>query len=441
MGRSLVPGCDLSISTVLSSDLEPVTEIPGESGDLDHLGVGEKDGNSSIIIGGGGGAPRRRSFNLGRRRSSSGSGSFSRVTEEAVATELVKDNSNNQSASGDRSEDEVGSEMRGLDGSDEGEARNSDEVPVRPVGIAIEVRILAPMISVLLVHDDKVSSSSAVAQGVVVRDARTDSILQSSSLGANVELGARSEQARVGGTDGSSAPALSSDEDGGDRAVEGALLLLEIHGLEVNCRGSSGDRNGVDAGEGAGSIDEKSGEGSTMAYEAERPQFTLTIVSFCVHDRHQRVGKTFSYLLSSSAPSWNEQEAMCGNDTQRVERIRTPASAVAMVAGEAVEAAVRITYAVADGRGPSKTVASLAGVWANWNPETVAALSIFAYGMYGTKDNALETAEQVASEGVFLHTNREMGVIDDGNGSSAKLYRKIEHTFFVMVYLALSIGV
>lgn len=380
MERSLVRGGDLRISMVLPAGVDPFIRVPGVG--LEDTGAGGVGDTGTGAVS----STQRRSGDFsvrrhGARRLSPGSGILGSGVETLEAVERIG----------------AGDDMDGAESDDEVGAweEDSGEVPeAMAVGLTVELRVLAPMISVLLVHDDGVSSP-----------------ILAGSPGTRGGSGATS-----GGVDGRSGghghagagevPRASSSlvEDGagegvGEGVVEGALVLVELQGLQVGCRVSSGDGYGVGVLDdtGLGGPEEA---GSLVANEPERPGLSLSIASFRVRDMHQRVGREFSYLLSSTAPPWPLPQsplepraephapAMCSLEEDG------SCQGARVTAADAGESAIRITRAIADGRGPPRTLVVLAGVWANWNPETVAALSIFAYGMYGTKAERAEPAAE-----------------------------------------------
>lgn len=396
------------IKTVLSAELEPVPEIPGE----DVL-----DDTDDVVGVGRGAPPRtpRRQSRSHRRRSSS---SASSTTHASIIEE-----------SGSGGEGTV--EERDGEGQDE---ERYEEESQPPAGLVVEVRVSAPLVCVLLVHDH-----STEHHGRDVLDA-----------GAG------------GGTGSPGAPAQRGLGAGTEGVVEGALVLAEICGLRMEYRGTIGAGGGGAGGsvrqrrsasEGminnlltAGVPDagaaqrqgldqetsrfsstpeasdhdlfperEADGMGSTCPYN-----FCLIAASFRVKDMHQRVtaDPCFSYLLSSTDPS-------------------PPSTQPSLL--PPVQDAVRVIYMPArtdsgegsggnggdgDAQLESRTDVTLGGVWANWNPETVAALSIFAYGMYGISDGGAGTDSQGDSGGLEAPGNtdgrvgNERGMNKDERSSS-----------------------
>lgn len=336
--------------------------------DFDSTGVG-----GVIGVGGGVGTPRdatprRRNGSAAgrrhrRRRSSSGSGAYAGIAEQALKGD------------GDAGEDERGRERSEGDGGElEGE---------RP-GLAVEVRISAPVISVLLVHDDRLSSSPLVFSA-------------SSLSAAFAPESAADHPGRTGITEGRTttiATIVDADTDDGKkvegstadkgnergRRMDGALVLVEIEGLGLYCRASPGRASIADGDGGGGGdcVEAAIGDGPVPT----KPQYVLTATSFHVEDMHQQAGKEFACLLSSKQPLPSPRlhtEAVAGPPPEP-----DPVPLCASDYATASEA-VRITHAIPrqGASRPSKTVVSLARVWANWNPETIAALSMFLYGMYG----------------------------------------------------------
>lgn len=213
---------------------------------------------------------------------------------------------------------------------------------------------------------------------------------------------------------------------------EGALVLLEVCGLGVEYRDTGGGdsgggdihrielgtpavgnatataaaaravyrtRGGGGGEDGGVSGDDGRGGGGGVGGGRQRPattssRFSLTAASFRVKDMFQKGGDAFSYLLSSTAPPPFSPPGRTGKRSDGGGGGCLPeenvVSGAPAAAAAPTEDALRVTRAFSekggagDDRGPtSRTTITLGGMWANWNPETVAALSIFAYGMYG----------------------------------------------------------
>lgn len=371
-------GRDRAIKTVLSSELEPVTEVPGE-------GPGEPEEGEWDGAAGGVGTPRSSRRNSGsrrhlRRRSSSGSRSFHGPIFE---------------------QGEVGGSGVGEGAKQEGLNQSEEDVVTEVEGLTLEVRVSAPVICVLLVHDNDRGSHDQVSAAVVTDDA------------APLPVATFDESNASGASD-----VLPTIKDSGDRlgacarngaggsggAVEGALVLVEIYGLGVEYRDIIGGGDGVGhTVERRVSVADREAACNIDSNPLAHSACCLTVASFRVQDMHQQAGDEFSYLLSSSPPPIVQTRQSGGGSEDGA--LPTEASADGLQMGKsAAENSVKITVEFARrgvekggvGGKPSNTVVSLAGLWANWNPETVAALSIFAYGMYG---NGMRGSEQADGGG------------------------------------------
>lgn len=372
-------GRDRAIKTVLSSELEPVTEVPGE-------GPGEPEEGEWDGAAGGVSTPRTSRRNSGsrrhrRRRSSSGSCSFHGPIFE---------------------QDEVGGDGVGKDAKQEGVNQSEEDVVTEVEGLTLEVRLSAPVICVLLVHDNDRGSHDQASAAVVTDD------------GAPLPLTTFEESNASGTSD-----ALPTIKDSGGRlgacarngaggnggAIEGALVLVEIYGLGVEYRDIIGGGDGVGhTVERRVSVADREAariiDSNQLAHSA---WCCLTVASFRVQDMHQQAGDEFSYLLSSSPPPIVQTGQSGGGTKDGALPSEAPADGLQM-GKPAAENSAKITVEFARrsaekggvGGKPSNTVVSLAGLWANWNPETVAALSIFAYGMYG---NGIRGSEQADDGG------------------------------------------
>lgn len=415
------------IKAVLASELEPVTEVPGEGPPEDSdegvggAGVG-RAGVFSLT-------PRRNSLSRGhhRRRSSSGSGCMHSPMP-------VEDSGCGEGQGVERSERVVGEAGDGGDRDEEGYL----EQPQAPAaGLVLEVRVSAPVICISLVHDDNNTSTSggnhASGNGAPERSATTSSparnIVRGGSENENRDgrppppKGGASHAAvsGVGGEGGFGLPGvrLAAPAGGASETVaEGALVLLEICGLRVDYRDAvggdghgSGGRAIADAHatkqENRNRTDEPPSKGDPRGGDADGDddspcKFCLTVSSFRVKDMHQRVtgDAGFSYLLSSQDPS--------------------SSSSLPLLLPE--EEALRITYhtladkRAGDGRSGSRTVVVLGGVWGNWNPETVGALSVFTYGMYGSSGGGGTAPEIGDGGGEGGRPNAEQGKVDKSSG-------------------------
>lgn len=362
------------IKTVLSSELEPVTEIPGEDG------LDDTDDVLGVARGGPPRTPRRQSRSH-RRRSSSGASS---TTHASILEE--------SGSGGEGTEEERGESSQGDD--------RYEEESQPPAGLVLELRVSAPLICVLLVHDHSTDRRGSDLIGAAVGDGS--------------------------GLRGASAQKVT--EDGTKAGVEGALVLAEICGLRIEYRDTIGGGDGSTIGGASVGQNSRAGGGGysdvptvrvagvcatrQQEYEQQTSGFftrqaaldhdvfpehandtirrsgtclynlCLVAASFRVKDMHQRVtaDAAFSNLLSSIDPS----------QPPTLPPLLMPA-----------KHAIRVTYKPAkaenaednggsrgdsDGRSESRTEVTLGGLWANWNPETIAALSIFAYGMYGNSD-------------------------------------------------------
>lgn len=369
------------IKTVLSSELEPVTEIPGEAG------LDDPDDVPGVGRGATPRTPRRHSRNHRRRSSSSASS----VTPASILEE-----------SG------IGVEPTGKtrDGDDEDDS-GYEEPSQLPAGLVLEVGVSAPLICVLLVHDDNADGGSDVLD-----------------------------------------PDVKGTGDGKEAAIEGALVLVEISGLRVDYKDNIGGSNGYDEGGSGESLRHGShrslmigtretnhpiaagGDEFARAASNRDPfaedvideigncstspyKLCLTAAAFRVKDMHQRVTSDagFSYLLSSTDPCRVSTSTapllLPAQDTVRI--TYTPAKVYK------VEKSDRIS-AVEDEGSESRTEVSLEGVWANWNPETVAALSIFAYGMYGNRNTPARSASQRRGGGGDPPSTAECGEVDGEHG-------------------------
>lgn len=415
-----------SIPTVLSSELEPVTEIPGEGlCDSDDDWEGGRGSPRPVRrnSGGGNGCPGGRSHR--RRRSSSGSSSH-RVC-------VVEEEVEGGGARGGREE--------GCNGEERGEDEEEDEDSYyveQPVGLAVEVRVSAPVICVLLVHDrsgdnseGSVSAAEAAAEAEGAVSPDKNAVLPAELLaGYTPDFVADGDDRVPGGTppvpagditDGKCAADIPTGNEGD--LGEGALVLVEVYGLGMEYRdiggGGGGDTDRIEldtqnmrkAASAAARATRRTrvggGGGGSQQPTTMSSRFSLTAVSFRVKDMFQQGGDPFSYLLSSTAPPSLLRPSGTGNLPGRGGACLPGATAVSEVptplAGwtPLAENALNITRAFSengagggggdggDGGGGggdglrSRTTITVGGVWANWNPETVAALSIFAYGMYG----------------------------------------------------------
>lgn len=374
---------DRGIKSLLSAELEPVTEVPGEEPG-GKLGETEWDVVAGQVTSS---TPRPSSWKrqISRRRSGSGS--------RGVPGSILEDARTGVDGRGEDGEvigDQIGVEeaVEALQeagrevGTDDG--CRDDGQPETPAGLYVELRVSAPVICVLLVHD----------KGDV--DARTHEKLPAFAS-AIEEDGVSGNDAERGHVLRSSPPMHDGkhhrpEDDTCERAemVEGALVLVEILGLEVKYQDVLGGGGG---GGGADRADHNFlGTSRDNAHGSDEPvmqrlcdaknhtpttphQFCLTARSYRVTDMYQQAGRSFSYLLSSTAPIPVLVNSS-GDDGSQVQHAQN---------------AVRFTYALAakDSGGSSavaasKAIVSLGGIWANWNPETIAALSIFAHGMYGS---------------------------------------------------------
>ncbi|CAM9181313.1 unnamed protein product, partial [Ectocarpus fasciculatus] len=416
------------IKAVLASELEPVTEVPGEGlpEDSDDSVAGAGVGRAGVFSR----TPRKNSLSSGhhRRRSSSGSGS--------IHSPIPAEDSGCGGGQGVEGAEKVVGEAG--DGGDRHEEGYLEQPQAPAAGLVLEVRVSAPLICVLLVHDDHSTSTSSGSHtsgnGSPGRSATT------SSPARPLEGGGSENKNRVGrppppkggaghaavsgsGGDGEfSLPGerLAPPSGGASETVaEGALVLLEICGLGVDYRDAVGGGDGRGSGgrgiadadaakqEEQNPADEPPSKGDPPGGDADGDddspcKFCLTASSFRVKDMHQRVtgDAGFSYLLSSQDPS--------------------SSSSLPLVLPE--EEALRITYhtipekSTGDGRSGSRAVVVLGGVWANWNPETVGALSVFTYGMYGNSGGGGTVPEIGDGGGEGGRPNAEQGKVDKGSG-------------------------
>ncbi|CAM9624951.1 unnamed protein product, partial [Sphacelaria rigidula] len=377
---------DRRLATVLSTELEPVTEIPGEtdlgfdSADLDSV----VSGNAGVR--GGCTTPRRRNSAGGsqrhrRRPSTPDSCNPYGIISQERFDEGVEGKGTHAGGAGRDAEqdDESYSEF--------------DRQTAAAVGLTVEVRICAPAISVLLVHDVGSMHSSGSGGSISAKG-------EQSGLEEHGVRDAKAEAdglADVGGSRRDDIDVKTQTEEGGHRgAAEGALALVEIHGLGVEYQRCSG---GEDLKE----------EKDTLLQSApgqpqnQTPQFVLKVVSFHVEDMYQQAGDEFSWMLSSKPPP------------SGLSAVPQPESV-----GDTDKQAVRVTHVIPDPGtvGPVKTIVSLSGVWANWNPETIAALSIFAHGLYGMRgEQRLDSGgggggrEDVTSEGARATDQHDGGFL------------------------------
>lgn len=394
---------DRVIKTVLSLDLDPVTEIPGEgpSESQEDWDVGGRPFGSENVRG-----PRKSS---GSRRSSRGrTGSGSTIMQ---SSEVEEEGGEATVAAASGGEHGVPVE--------EGEAEEGDDCCVEVAGgLEIEVRVSAPVICVLLVHDEE-AGSDCDRGGVRSRSSFARVISRGGAgfppgeTAGNGVIGSSIQQVETG-EDQLKVDTAGKEGSGEGREnglVDGALVLLEISGLRVEYRDTLGGGQagrGTGAGEvGIGQVGGLTGgveNGSSLSREGVGGpaavrldhDFCLTAASFTVKDVYQRVGNEYSYMLSSRDPlsSMSMVEKLGGGSAsgwvpEASQGVSSPS--------RTGDVAIRITRALS--RGGEKeggaavavatrsTVVALGGVWANWNPETVAALSIFAYGMYGHREN------------------------------------------------------
>ncbi|CAM9729590.1 unnamed protein product [Ectocarpus sp. 6 AP-2014] len=416
------------IKAVLASELEPVTEVPGEGPPEDSddgvggAGVG-RAGVFSLT-------PRRNSLSRGhhRRRSSSGSG--------CIHSPLPVEDSGCGGRQGVEGSERVVGEAG--DGGDRVEEGYLEQPQAPAAGLVLEVRVSAPVICVSLVHDDNSTSTSggnhASGNGAPERSATT------SSPARHIVRGGPESENRVGrppppqGGAGHAAVSGGGEEGefglpgvrlaapppggGSETVAEGALVLLEICGLGVDYRAAvggdgrgSGGRAVVDADatkqEDRNPAVEPPSKGDPPGADADGDddspcKFCLSVSSFRVKDMHQRLtgDAGFSYLLSSQDPS--------------------SSASLPLLLPE--EEALRITYhTVAEertggDRSGSRTVVVLGGVWGNWNPETVGALSVFTYGMYGSSGGGGTAPEIGDGVGAGGRPNAEQGQVDESSG-------------------------
>lgn len=422
------------MKAVLASELEPVTEVPGEGPpeDSDDGAGGAGVGRAGVFSR----TPQKNNLSRGhhRRRSSSGSGCIHSPTP-------VEDSGCGGGQGVEGAESVAGEAGDGGDGHEEGYL---EQLQVPAAGLVLEVRVSAPLIYVLLVHDDNSTSTSSWDQtsgnGSPERSATT------SSLARPLGGGGSENENRVGrppppkggvghatvagggeeGEFGSPGVRLAPPPGGASETVaEGALVLLEICGLGIDYRDAVG--GGDDRGNEGRAIanadvikreernpaDEPPSKGDPPGGDADGDddspcKFCLTASSFRVKDMHQQVtgDAGFSYLLSSQEPS---------------------STSLPLLLPE--EEALRITYhtlaekRTGDGRSGSRTVVVLGGVWANWNPETVGALSVFSYGMYGNSGDGGAAPEIGDVGGEGGRPNAEQGKVDKSSRRGVPLSR------------------
>ena len=414
----LLPRRDRGISTVLTLDLDPVAEIPGE-------GTGEVDVGGPLP-----GGATRRSSGTGGRRSSKGRSSSGSSGLIAVLLEGTTPGADGAVEGGGTAEGGLLQE-KGSGGEEEEDGENRGD---GFDGLAVDVRVSAPVILVLLVHDEVVSASSGSSSsssnsgddedGVrlwsqtplpppeVIAEGAVPPVDETAGRGeveGSVLRRAETEEERGEGVIGGT---MGAAREGGDE-VDGALVLIEISGLQVEYRDVVGATTaGGDEGNARGQAEDADNlvsrgdagdAAAAVAVEGHNPELCISAASFRVKDMHQRAGDAFSCLLSSSAPP----------------PLSTPPSALEDGPGRSSRdgtmsqmsnAAVRVTCALpkrghpSDGGGggaeTSRFLASVAlgGLWANWNPETIAALSIFAVGVYGRKD--VDDDDAIGDKGV-----------------------------------------
>lgn len=356
---------DRVIKTVLSLDLDPVTEIPGE-------GPGESEEDWDV-----GGGPFGSGNVRGPRRSSG-----SRRSSRGCSATIVQS----------REVEEGGGEasVAAVSGGEHGVMVEEGEDCCCEVvgGLAVEVRVSAPVICVLLVHDEE-GSSDCDGGGERSRSSFAGG-------GAGFPPGETAGNDVIGSEDGqvNVDTAAKGIQDG---LVDGALVLLEISGLRVEYRDTLG---GGQAGRVGGSMEgvENGTRRGAPAVIRHSHDFCLTAASFAIKDVYQRVGNEYSYMLSSSdtLSSITMRDVSGGGSAsgwvpEASQGVKSPS--------RTGDVAVRITRALSrggdsDGGAVARsTVVALGSVWANWNPETVAALSIFAYGMYGHRENGDNTGD------------------------------------------------
>lgn len=385
--RSILLGRDRGIKTVLSSELESVTEVPGEGpGEPEE---GEWDGAAGGMVTPR--TPRRNSSSRRhrRRRSSSGSSSLHGPIIEQGEGGVGE-----------------GAKQEGVNPS------TAADVEPEAEGLTLRVRVSAPVICVLLVHDNdsRGSRGQASSPAVVTGDGTRQPA-------ATLEGGAVGTVGAVGRTSDVSS---GVEEDGGDRLgastrngtrerpeeVDGALVVVEINGLGVEYRdiiGGGGDgvrqtaieSRVVAVADGGGAASPPLAARNNTEHDQPATHHgwcCVTAASFGVKDMHQQAGDAFSYLLSSSPPPIVQTgQGGAGTEDGVLPTKEAPADGLLPTEKSATENSAKITVEFARpgaekggaGAKPCSTVVSLAGLWANWNPETVAALSIFAYGMYG----------------------------------------------------------
>lgn len=471
--RPLLSGRHRVIKTILSAELDPVTEIPGEGGPEDDPdAVGGRGVPSPLNT-------RRNSGSFHhhrhhRRRSSSGSSSMhaSILEEGKLAREAGKGTAGEEEDGGEGEENEGRGEERFQE-----RYQEQSHSPQVAAGLVLEVRVSAPLICVLLVHDNSSSSGDGDGSGSGGGGGggkySDQSVSASHSTGSGTADAEHSDAVVTvssgGGVEGAPGvshvsppppplpppPGEGAEPEPGEAVIEGALALVEICGLGVEYRdtlgGGGGDRGGGGTGgktrgrtSALGPVTPQSkggglrlpgiadGETSPKStpggsnYDC-RPRcckfFCLTAAYFRVKDMHQQVtggddDAGFSYLLSSTDPS-----------------LAPPAEVASSAAPTLLpveqEDTVKITYALASegddggsgnggasGRPEARTTVRLGGVWANWNPETVGALSIFAYGMYGNSSGGISAGVSADERGGV--EGGDSRTADDGGGDDVK---------------------
>lgn len=348
---------DRVIKTVLSLDLDPVTEIPGE-------GPGESEEDWDV-----GGRPFGSGNVRGPRRSSG-----SRRSSRGCSSTIIQ--------SSEVGEGGGETSVAGVSGGEHGVIVEEGEDCCGEVvgGLVVEVRVSAPVICVLLVHDEEVGS-----------DYDGDEEISRSSYAGDEAGFLPGDNDVIGSSMQPDEGRVKVAKGRQDGLVDGALLLLEISGLRVEYRDTLG---GGQAGGVGGSIEgiENGTRRGGPTVVRHNHNFCLTAASFAAKDVYQRVGNEYSYMLSSRDPlssitmvgiSGGGSASGCGSEASQ--GVKSPS--------RTDDNAIRITRTLSKGGDiesgvvARSTVIAIGGIWANWNPETVAALSIFAYGMYGHRGN------------------------------------------------------
>ncbi|CAM9213516.1 unnamed protein product [Discosporangium mesarthrocarpum] len=271
----------------------------------------------------------------------------------------------------------------------------------------VEVRVFAPLLFVRLVHDDpsehddlRFPAASPAKRSATVTQGGDGDFTQEGDRGIEplpLSLGK---------------PLV----DTSPAAQAGALLLLVVKGLEAGAWFGSaadatpGDRVGKEVGDGVG-----------------RVTLSLCASSLCVEDMYQGGGQGLRYMVSCPEPPPGHDP-----DSDPASMAASGVSTLGKVDEDGCTGtALNVTYTAYSSGGNSDTLSGgrvvggpgsrtevvLGGLWVNWNPETIAALSIFVHGMSGDGSPNLTTlAQPVAPAAAEVAIRDE--VVERGKGGT-----------------------